>query len=337
MNNILSFAKTYIKSMRLYYSFVTGIAGWIGVAYYQYVANSTGKIGTSEFIKTIECPTSLTKMIIILIILFLAWGVNQIVNDYLGLEEDKINAPQRPMVTGKLNIKWALSLSVIFMTVSFFITWFCLEPVAVIPLLIGVLLNIIYEYAKGHGIWGNIIFGLMISSCSLFGFFASGPMDVYFTQSRYCVIFLIILINGLMTFYTYFKDYKGDKLANKKTLVVIYGIKTSRIIALCASFLPLISFLLINNVFHLLEIQLNNIFIYLGLIYTFLQIWTGWLFFKNPVGEKTYYSLSANFRALTCGEATMIALFNPELAMILFILSYIFVGFLFDLYTNSKA
>ncbi len=82
MNNILSFAKTYIKSMRLYYSFVTGIAGWIGVAYYQYVANSTGKIGTSEFIKTIECPTSLTKMIIILIILFLAWGVNQILNDY---------------------------------------------------------------------------------------------------------------------------------------------------------------------------------------------------------------------------------------------------------------
>lgn len=337
ISNFLSFSKAYLKSMRLYYSFVTGIAGWIGVAYYQFVANSVGEIGTSGFIRTIEYPTSLTKKTIILIFLFLAWGINQIVNDYLGLKEDKINAPQRPMVTGKLNIKWALTVSAFFMLVIFFTTWFYLEPIAIIPLVIGALLNIVYEYAKGHGIWGNIVFGLMISSCSLFGFYASGPMDIYFTQSRYSVIFLIILINGLMTFYTYFKDYRGDKLANKKTLVVMYGLKTSRVIALCASFLPLFAFLLINNVFHLIEIELNNIFIYLGLIYTFLQVWTGWLYFKNPIGKKTYFSLSANFRALTCGEATLIALFDPELALILFILSYIFVGFLFDLYADSKA
>jgi geranylgeranylglycerol-phosphate geranylgeranyltransferase len=337
MGNILSFTKAYIKSMRLYYSFVTGIAGWIGVAYYQFIANSYEKIGTSNIEATIETPTALSKQIVILIFLFLAWGVNQIINDYLGLKEDKINAPQRPMVSGTLNITWALSLSGFLMAVMLFVTWFYLEPVAIIPLVIGALLNVVYEYAKGHGILGNIVFGLMISSCSLFGFFASGPLEVYFTQSRYVVLFLIILINGLMTFYTYFKDYEGDKLAHKNTLVVKYGINTSRIIALCASFLPVLSFLLIYYVFHLLEIHLNNIFIYLGMIYTFLQVWTGWLYFKYPVGEKTYYSLSANFRALTCGQATLIALFNPELAMILFILSYIFVGFLFDLHTNSKA
>jgi geranylgeranylglycerol-phosphate geranylgeranyltransferase len=337
MRTILTYTKEYIKSMRLYYSFVTGIAGWIGVAYYQYVAHSSGRIGTSVFERTIEIPTPLSKQIIILIFLFLAWGVNQIINDYLGLKEDKINAPQRPMVMGTLNVKWALSVSIFLMIIMSLVTWFYLEPVALIPLAIGAVLNIVYEYAKGHGIWGNIVFGLMISSCSLFGFFASGPLEVYLTQSRYTVIFLILLLNALMTFYTYFKDYKGDKLANKKTLIVIYGINNSRILALCVSFLPTLSFLLIYYVFNLVEIQLNNIFIYLGLIYTFLQVWTGWLFFKYPTGEKTYYSLSANFRALTCGQAALIALFNPELAMILFILSYIFVGFIFDLYTNSKA
>jgi hypothetical protein len=30
-------------------------------------------------------------------------------------------------------------------------------------------------------------------------------------------------------------------------------------------------------------------------------------------------------------------LFNPELGMILFILTYVFVGFLFNLHTNIKA
>ena len=37
---MVPFIRAYIKSMRLYYSFVTGIAGWLGVAYYEYlVAN----------------------------------------------------------------------------------------------------------------------------------------------------------------------------------------------------------------------------------------------------------------------------------------------------------
>ena len=177
MANILSFIKAYIKSMRLYYSFITGIAGWIGVAYYQHIANSNGKIGTSDVIKTIETPTPLSKQIVILVFLFLAWGINQIINDYLGMKEDKINAPQRPMVSGQLNVRWALFVSTFFMLVIFFTTWFYLEPIAIIPLVVGALLNVVYEYAKGHGIYGNIVFGLMISSVSLFGFFASGPMD----------------------------------------------------------------------------------------------------------------------------------------------------------------
>ena len=37
---MVRFIKAYIKSMRLYYSFVTGIAGWLGVAYYEYLANT---------------------------------------------------------------------------------------------------------------------------------------------------------------------------------------------------------------------------------------------------------------------------------------------------------
>jgi geranylgeranylglycerol-phosphate geranylgeranyltransferase len=69
----------------------------------------------------------------------------------------------------------------------------------------------------------------------------------------------------------------------------------------------------------------------------FLELWTGYLYFKNPRGRKTYYSLAANFRACTCGQATLIALFNTELAMLLFLVSYMFVGFLFDLHNNPKS
>ncbi len=82
---------------------------------------------------------------------------------------------------------------------------------------------------------------------------------------------------------------------------------------------------------------MNNTFILLGVLTLVLEIQTGWLYFKNPVGERTYYSLEANFRACTCGQAAFVALFNEQLALVLFILSYVFVGFLFHLYHNSKA
>lgn len=326
---MVKFIRAYVKSMRLYYSFVTGIAGWLGMSFYDYIARSSYQIT--------EIPPSTSKKGVILILLFLSWGINQIFNDFLGLKEDRINAPMRPMVTGELNAQKAVLSSLFLLSISIAVVWFYLEPIALIPLLLGVILNIVYEYAKGHGIMGNIVFGLMITMCTAFGFLAAGPTATpYFTHSRVSVLVLVWVINGLMTFYTYFKDYKGDRHAGKETIVVKYGLRSSRVIAVLSSFLPSILFLIIYNN-GLIEARVNETFVILGLLTVFLQVWTGVLYYKNPVGKETYYSLATNFRACACGQAALVALFNAELAMLLFIISYVFVGFLFDLHTNTKS
>lgn len=326
---MIRFVRAYVKSMRLYYSFVTGIAGWLGMSFYDYIARSSYQIT--------EIPPSTSKKGVILILLFLSWGINQIFNDFLGLKEDRINAPMRPMVTGELNTQKAVLSSLFLLSISIAVVWFYLEPIALIPLLLGVILNIVYEYAKGHGIMGNIVFGLMITMCTAFGFLAAGPTAApYFTHSRVSVLVLVWVINGLMTFYTYFKDYKGDRHAGKETIVVKYGLRSSRVIAVLSSFLPSILFLIIYNN-GLIEARVNETFVILGLLTVFLQVWTGVLYYKNPVGKETYYSLATNFRACACGQAALVALFNAELAMLLFIISYVFVGFLFDLHTNTKS
>lgn len=334
---VIPFLKAYGKSMRIYYSFVTGIAGWVGVSYYQYVANTVGPRGTSGLERTVEMPVTVGKQAVIILILFLAWGINQIVNDFLGYKEDRINAPMRPMVTGELNRYHAMALSLCFMAVIFFVTWFYLEPIAVVPLVAGALLNVLYEYAKGHGLWGNLVFGVMISMCGLYGFWASGPLEIYLTRSRYSALALIAVMNALMTYYTYFKDYTGDKAAGKNTVVVKYGLERNKFISIAASFLPSVMFLASYYGFNGFEIELNSTFVILGLMTVFLQIWTGVLYYRNPQGEMTYYSLVTNFRACTCGQATIVALFNPELGLILYLLAYVFVGFLFNLHTNIKA
>lgn len=326
---MLNFVKAYIKSMRLYYAFITGISGWIGVAFYEYIAASG--------YGTVEVVPSLPRRFTILALLFLSWGINQIINDYLGLREDRINAPQRPMVSGELHPQKALAVSIALLGLSLSIIYIYLEPIAVIPAVLGIVFNIIYEYAKGYSILGNIVFGLMISMCTVLGFLAAGPTEPpYFTASRVSVLIIVAVLNGLMTFYTYFKDYKGDRAAKKKTIVVQYGLKKSRYIALFAAFLPTVLFALIYS-FGLIDARINEVFVFLGALTVLLQVWTGVLYFRNPVGDKTYYSLETNFRACACGQAALMALFNRELAMMLFIVTYMLVGFLFKLHSNSKA
>jgi geranylgeranylglycerol-phosphate geranylgeranyltransferase len=335
---ITVFARAYVKSMRLYYSFITGIAGLLGLSYYQYVAHSRDTIALSTLRRTVETPTPPLEFVLILLILFLAWGINQIYNDYLGLEEDRINAPDRPMVTGELHPRIALLLSTVLMLGAAGVTWFFLERAAVIPLVAGALLNIVYEYAKGHGIWGNIVFGVMITSCAAFGFMAAGPSEAsLLTPSRLSMLGFVALINGLMTFYTYFKDYEGDKASGKQTIIVRHGLERSKYYSVLASFLPTIVFVIGYANLDMWPIALNGVFLLLAGLTFCLQVWTGYLYYKNPEGEMTYYSLSFNFRACACAEAALIALFNPTLGILMFFLTYMLIGFLFNFHINRHG
>jgi geranylgeranylglycerol-phosphate geranylgeranyltransferase len=321
---MLGFIHAYIRSMRLYYAFVTGIAGWIGVAFYQFC-----------------CPTQVChgRNALILVLLFLSWGINQIVNDFLGLKEDRINAPNRPMVTGELHPVWAISLSAALMVGLIVLTWF-LNPLAIIPVAIGILLNVIYEYAKAWSLWGNIIFGLSIAMCTAYGFLAAGPTpDTLFTSNRICAFVLVATLNGLMTYYTYFKDAAGDKAAGKNTFIVRHGLHVSRYAGLIGAFLPTILFFTFHqlNWLPLTDVLFMRDFVFCGVMTIFLQLWTAILYFRYPSGERAYFSLVTNFRACVAGQVTLIAIFNGTLALYLLTASYVFIGFLFDLHKDVHA
>ena len=318
------FAKAYIQSMRLYYAFITGIAGWIGVSFYYW-----------------HRPELFTwwRSALILVLLFLSWGVNQIINDYLGLPEDRINAPNRPMVTGELHPGWAMGTSLALLLVVCLVSWW-LNPWSVAPVVLGVLLNVVYEYAKAWSLWGNVVFGLSIAMCTVYGFLAGGPMVTPLVSSnRISALLLVALMNGLMTFYTYFKDLEGDRLAGKRTFVVRHGLRASRWAGLVGAFLPTLAF----AVFHftgwlpLTDVLFMRDFLFCAVITVFLQLWTAVLFFRHPEGERTYFSLATNIRACVAGQITIIAIFNGTLALYLLTASYVFIGFLFNLHQDARA
>ena len=144
----MRFLYYYLRSMRLYYAFVTGTTVLAGML-------------AARCIRPV--PWSLRDGVI-LAIGFLAWGVNQIFNDFGNRREDALNAPHRPMVDGRLAPLPALGLSSL-LTVFFVFAAYRVEPVTLIPLGIGIVLNLLYNAGKRVPLLGCAVYGLSISMC----------------------------------------------------------------------------------------------------------------------------------------------------------------------------
>ena len=323
LNEIKKFISFYIKSMRLYYCFITGVSGWVGVAFYDFCTGQNFSF----------------KSAFIIMLLFLSWGTNQVINDFLGLPEDRVNAPNRPMVTGELNIKWSLIVSSVSILLMIVLSWF-LNPWSIIPIILGVGLNVLYEYAKAWSLLGNLVYGISISMCTVYGFLASGPLpEDVITCNRISALVIIIIANALMAYFSYFKDYDGDKAAGKKTFHVRHGLKLASYVGILGISLPVLIFLLClyKEWIPWDEVLYHETFIFCAAIAMLLEIWTAMRFFYYPRGVQHYLSLITNAQACVAIHITIIAIFNGTLALYLMVASYIFIDFLFGLYKDAKS
>ncbi|WP_424245946.1 geranylgeranylglycerol-phosphate geranylgeranyltransferase [Elusimicrobium posterum] len=301
----MQFIKSYIKSMRLYYCFVTLTAGAVGISMFNGAA--------------------VADKAVLGLILFFSWGVNQIINDYLNIEEDKINAPQRPMVSGALNPKGALMVSAC--AISFIIIYSIYKnPAAVIPAAAGVVLNILYSKFKGYGLLGCVFFGLSISCCAWFAYVLLGG-NLFMDAARWQMFSILVIFNMVMTYFTYFKDIAGDAAAGKRTLPVRLGAKKAGKLGMLLSFIPgAILFLLLIVITTYTQ---NIYFCILTPVAAGIFILTGFLFLKNSAGSKTYYNLKYNFAALCACQSALVCASRPLEGFILGVVSVLGVLIIF--------
>ena len=199
--------------MRLYYSFVTGSTVLAGLAYGSLVSGESWS-GTT---------------VLVLILGYWAWGINQIFNDWGNLAEDRINAPHRPMVNGNLAIPPALILSGLLMLALGIASWL-VNPWTLLPLGIGAVLNLVYCGAKGVPVIGCLVYGTSITSCFFYGYIASTgsagglpPFLDYGSLGFWDIALSVCLIHALMCHGSYFKDMAGDQAAGKRTFQVVFG------------------------------------------------------------------------------------------------------------------
>ena len=304
----MGFVKAYIKSMRPYTFFITGFAGLLGML----LVNSS---------------VSLAQKIMVFSLLFLSYGVNQVVNDLLGLREDKINAPKRPSVTGELNRAKAIYLTAIIFIFGAVLSYY-FNPYALIIYLIGYFANFVYEYLKGVPLLGNLWFGLMITLTTFYGALAITDLTIVNILNNHNLIyisFLILLSSSTLCYFTYFKDYLGDKAVNKKTLIVLLSPEKSKIISYVLTIIPFV-FLIIIFLFNLWDLKLNCIFMFL-IVITFLM--SQLTFYFCCFNHKIRQALELNFLTWVLFEISLIALIIPQIAILLYFVSVLIVHLIF--------
>ncbi len=109
-----------------------------------------------------------------MIIVFLLIGAGNVINDYVDIESDKVNRPQRPIPSGKVSPTAARNFAILLFAagiiLSGFLTW-----IALLIAIINSALLIIYSYSLQNKILiGNIAVGYLVGSTFLFGGAAMG-------------------------------------------------------------------------------------------------------------------------------------------------------------------
>lgn len=315
-NKIIRTAAAYIKSMRPYSFFVTGTAGILGLLASGHLED-TGRI------------------VIILCLLFSSYGINQVINDLLGSKEDKLNAPFRPLVSGELSREAAIAITLFLFVAGAIVTYF-LNHYALIIYLLAYGMNIAYEQLKGIPMIGNIWFGFMIALAPVFGFLASSSANNYDILRNPDLVSLAALVaasSSSLCYYTYFKDYEGDKRSNKNTIIVALGLRRARYLNLPMSLIPFLLFWILIA-FNRLNFEFNYIsVIFLALAFAFC-LYAAIFSFANP--GQVSKSLELNFECTPIFLSALMIPLNPAVGIALFISSFVSMKIIYKLMYSKR-
>jgi geranylgeranylglycerol-phosphate geranylgeranyltransferase len=164
----------------------------------------------------------------------LGWGVGQLLNDLLDYESDAINAPDRPVVAGRLPVGPVLALAVL-LGLSLALATLVLQPRAWILVVASAILLVVYNAAKRWPLLGNLAHGALVSVAAAIGAAAVLDADAAFdsasvlralsAQWRTQVMTAAIGVWYLQS--NYEKDRPGDRAAGYTTLATLLSVRTS--------------------------------------------------------------------------------------------------------------
>lgn len=147
------------------------------------------------------------------VIVFVITGAGNAINDYTDTEADKINAPKRPIPSGRVSPKAALAFSGILFALGIGLSM-VLTYMALILAVVNSLMLVVYStHLQNRILLGNITVGYLVGSTFLFGGAALGNIYLPFLLMLLAMFATITreIIKDL-------EDLEGDKKSFMKKL-----------------------------------------------------------------------------------------------------------------------
>ncbi len=176
-----------------------------------------------------------------LLVAFLICGAGNVINDYFDQSIDKINAPGRPIPSGKISLKNALYYFYLLTIFGVMLSYFVSVYYLFIVIFNWVIASLYPWKAKKIPILKNVFVAYLAASSFLAAGFISGI-------SIPTVLIFFVLVGFIVTLgreiIKDIEDVKGDKKSGIKTLPIILGEKKAKAIAYAIIFLGCIFLIL---------------------------------------------------------------------------------------------
>lgn len=147
-----------------------------------------------------------------------------IFNDYFDLEVDRINAPLRPLPSGKLSPSEAVFFGALMCILALGIALFVHPLLFALSLLLW-FLGFLYNWKlKANGIWGNLIVGINVAMTIFIGGMSVGAVTSPMIWIFCMMVFFFDLGEEIAGDAM---DMAGDRKRNSRSLAIVYGRQTA--------------------------------------------------------------------------------------------------------------
>jgi len=235
-----------------------------------------------------------------MLIVMIAMAIAYIMNDYIDIESDKINHPNRPLATNNLSQKHIFYIISILLIVLLVLISNINSHALQFLLLIIFPLTIIYNvYLKSIPLIGTFVTSILLGSIFIFS-------EIVFNNSNHILVLPFILcaaFNFLREMIKDMHDYAGDLSNNYYTAPVYFGKSIMNKIIIIYSFCLMLICLMPYFVF-----QLHISFLlFLIIIIEIPLLYSVFLLIKFP-NKTTYKYLSDLLKYLCLGGLLIIVL-----------------------------
>lgn len=214
-----------------------------------------------------------------------------IINDYFDVKTDKINRPETVVIDVVIKRRWAVILHIIFNGIGLILGLYLAIKCHTLKLLMFQLLSILLlwfysTHFKKQLLIGNIVVSLLTATIPLmpmvYEYYLAGGIDSLssFLIGDFLKILVIIVLGySAFAFLTSFarevikdmEDYKGDIQTGCKTMPIVWGIITSKVVTFFVIVIT-IGLLLLASLKFYKEKQFMAVYYILGVVILPLMI-----------------------------------------------------------------